>query len=119
VTTRFVATTLVDVYRDNSGLPATGAFDGYDDELPSTTPLHRDRPAHLYQQQVKTYDPVAGRNTSVEAWVGRMRPGSDVRISDRIYDQRANRWFVVDAVNTPVLVIGAADVKLSLTRIAR
>lgn len=119
MTTRFVASTLVDVYRDNSGLAASGSFDGYDDNPDSTVPLHRSRPAHLVLTTRKTYNQVTGRLTVVENWTGRMRPGSDVRISDRVHDTRTDSWFVVDSVNAPALVIGAADVKMELTRISR
>lgn len=119
MTTRFVASTLVDVYRDNSGLPGSGAFDGYDDPADSTVPLHRARPAHFQLKTRKTFDQVTGRLTVIESWTGRMRPGSDVRISDRVHDTRTDSWFVVDSVVTPVLVIGTADVRMELTRISR
>lgn len=119
MTSRFSASTLLDVYRDNSGLPASGAFDGYDDPADSVTPVATGLPAHLVLTNSKTNDPVAGRVTIIETWTGRLRPGADVRPSDRVRDQKTGYWFVVDHANAPPLVIGAADVKLSLTRVTR
>lgn len=119
MTSRFVATTRIDVYRDNSGLPASGAVDGYDDPADSSVALYVAMPAHLVEKTSKTYDPVVGRRTVIETWTGRVRPGSDVRVSDRLYDTRTGHWFVVDHARQPPLVIGAADVRLDLTRVTR
>lgn len=119
MTSRFVATTLLDVYRDNTGLPASGSFDGYDDSAESTVPILTRLPAHLAMTNSKTNDPVSGRVTVIETWTGRLRPATDVRASDRIRDRTTGFWFIVDHANSPALVIGAADVKLALTRVTR
>lgn len=116
---RFLASTLLEIYRDNTGLAASGSFDGYDDDADSTTPLSTDNPAHLHNASTVTLDPVSGRKTMIEKWTGRLRPGTDVRPSDRVKDLRTGFWFVVDEVFSPPLVIGAADVRLKLTRVAR
>jgi hypothetical protein len=119
VTSRFVATTLLDVYRDNTGLAASGSFDGYNDDAPSAVPLLTRRPSHLKQSTSQPLDPVTGRVTTVERWVGRMRPGTDVQADDRIHEPSTDRWFIVNAADTPAGVTGAADVRLTLTRVAR
>ena len=119
MTTRFRATTLLDVYRDNSGLPASGSFDGYDDDAESSTPLHAGLPADVVQQTSNVNDPVSGRVTVVERWRARLRPGADVKISDRILDTRSGHRFVVDVVVAPVGATGTADVRLEMTRISR
>jgi hypothetical protein len=126
VTSRFLATTLLDVYRDNAtgNLPVSGALDGYDEPVPATVPVLRQQPAHVALAgrnagSRKTYDPVTGRVTIIESWSGRARPGTDIRPSDRIHDTRTGNWFIVDGVNQPATAIGAADVTLSLTRVTR
>jgi hypothetical protein len=119
MTSRFKASTILDVYRDNSGLAASGAFDGYDDDADSTTPIGVDLPAHLHNGSTVTLDPATGRRTMIEKWTGRMRPGADVQASDRIHDKRTGFWFTVDEAFAPPLVVGSADVRLKLTRIAR
>ena len=119
MTSRFVATTLLDVYRDNTGLPASGAFDGYNDDAPSAVPMLIKLPSHLKQSASQPLDPVTGRVTTVERWVGRMRPGTDVQADDRIHEPSTGRWFIVNAAEAPAGVTGAADVRLTLTRVAR
>ena len=119
MTSRFRASTLLDVYRDNSGLAASGSFDGYDDDPDSTTPVAAGLPAHLHNGSTITLDPVTGRKTMIEKWTGRLRPGADVRPSDRVHDTRTGFWFVVDEAFAPPLVVGSADVRLKLTRVAR
>lgn len=119
MTSRFVATTLLDIYRDNTGLAASGSYDGYNDDAPSTVPVSTGLPSHLKQSTTQPLDPVTGRVTTVERWVGRMRPGADVKVDDRLYEPGSGRWFIVNAADTPAGVTGAADVKLTLTRVAR
>lgn len=119
MTSRFVPSTYLHVYRDNAGLGASGTFEGYQDPPTSDVPLSVKMPAHLVMSNKKTYDPVSGRRTIIESWTGRMRPGADVQESDRIYDTKTGDWFVVDSVSSPPLVTGAADVKLTLTRVTR
>lgn len=119
MTTRFRATTTLDVYRDNSGLPASGSFDGYDDDAESGTPMHAGLPADVTQRTSNTLDPVTGRVTVVERWRARLRPGADVKISDRILDSRTGHRFVVDLVIAPAGATGTADVRLEMTRISR
>lgn len=119
MTTRFRATTLLDIYRDPSRLPASGAFDGYDDDPESATPLYSELPADVTQGTSTVNDPVSGRVTIVERWRARLRPGSDVRVSDRVLDRRTGHRFTVDLVITPVGATGAADVRLEMTRISR
>lgn len=119
MSSRFRATTLLDVYRDNSGLPASGSFDGYDDDALSTTPLHTALPADVVNISVKASDPATGRTSVVEKWRARLRPGVDVAVADRVLDLRTGYWFTVDAAVAPTGATGAADVRLELTRIAR
>ncbi len=126
MTSRFMATTLLDVYRDNAtgALPASGALDGYDEAPATSTPVLAAVPAHvaLGGRQAgtrKTYDPVTGRVTIIETWVGRARPGTDIRASDRLFDRYTGRWFIVDGAQAPATTIGASDVTLSLTRVTR
>lgn len=119
MTSRFLPNTYVDVYRDNSGLAASGTFEGYDDPQPEDALLVARRPAYLIATTKRSYDRVSGRTTVVEIWTGRMRPGEDVREFDRVRDQRTGDWFTVDSVISPPLVVGAADVRLSLTRVPR
>lgn len=120
MTSRFKATTLLDIYRDNTGLAASGSFDGYDDGADSTTPLNPvPLPADVTNRTIKTNDPVTGRTTIVESWRARLRPEVDVRVSDRVHDSRTGYRFTVDAVIAPAGAVGAADVRLEMTRIAR
>lgn len=120
MTTRFKATTLLDVYRDNTGLAASGCFDGYSDDADSVTPLNTEPlPAHVINKTIKVYDKVTGRISAIETWRARLRPDADVFISDRIKDRQTGHWFTVDAVVAPDSVIGTADVRLEMTRIAR
>jgi hypothetical protein len=120
MTSRFIATTLIDLYRDNTGQLITGGFDGYDDHpAESATPLHTRLPAHLTLRTKNVYDPVSGRGTLIESWFGLLRPGADVQESDRLHDLKTGNRFTVDSVNMVPLVVGAADVRLTLTRIAR
>lgn len=119
MTSKFVATTLLDVYRDNSGLPGSGAFDGYDDNPESTTPVATRLPSHLHMKTRNALDPVTGRTSTIESWTGRMRPGADVRQDDRLREPRTGRWFIVNGVDIPAGGTGANDVTLTLTRIAR
>lgn len=119
MTSRFVPSTYAEVYRDNAGLGASGTFEGYDDSSLSNVPLYVKLPAHLVQNNKIVYDPVSGRKSIVESWTGRLRPGTDVQESDRIKDTRTGNWFMVDSVISPPLVTGAADVKLTLTRVPR
>jgi hypothetical protein len=118
VSSKFRATTLLDLYRDNTGLPASGSFDGYDDDALSTEPLHEALPADVTNITTKASDPVTGRTSIVEKWRARLRPGADVQVADRILDLRTGHWFTVDAAVAPVGATGAADVRLELTRIA-
>lgn len=119
MSTKFRATTRVDIYRDNSGLPASGSMDGYDDDALSTDPLYAARPADVTNQSTIANDPVTGRTSVVEKWRARLRPGVDVHTADRIQDKQTEYWFTVDAVITPAGATGSADVRLQMTRIAR
>lgn len=119
MTSRFTATTKFDLYRDNTGLPASGSFEGYDDTAESTTPLYVALPAHLVASSQSTKDPVSGRRTIVQGWTARLRPGVDVQESDRLLERSTGYRFIVDTVTRPPLVIGAADVRLTLTRVTR
>jgi len=119
MTSRFVATTVLDIYRDNTGLAASGSYDGYNDDAPSDTPVLVDLPSHLHKSTTQPLDPASGRVTTIERWVCRMRPGTDAREDDRVHERSTGRWFIVNAVDLPAGVTGAADVKLTLTRVAR
>lgn len=120
MTSRFKATTLLDVYRDNTGLAASGSFDGYDDNADSTTPLNAEPlPADVTNRTITSSDPATGRVTIVERWRARLRPGADVRVSDRVHDSKTGYRFTVDAVIAPAGAVGLADVRLEMTRIAR
>jgi hypothetical protein len=120
VTSKFVASTRLDLYRDNSGLAASGSFDGYNDDPVSTTPLYVALPADITDMSKQVFNRATGRMSIIEVWVGRLRPGVDVREQDRLFDTYNGNWFTVDKVTRqPGLAVGSSDAKLSLTRIAR
>jgi hypothetical protein len=108
----FLPTTLMSLYR---GVSENDLGEGTDNNV---VIYASDLPAVITEKSQRTWLPTEGRMTTVQRYIVRFRPGTDIREMDRIRDQFTNAWYQVQEVINVPLVIGAPDVRCAAIRVA-
>lgn len=118
--TAFVPNTTVRIERDTAGEPGPGApvVEGYGPDRSNWTPVATGAPAYVFEDEQRTWDPAAGRQTIREVMVIRLRPTAPVQDRDRIVDERTGAIYQVDTISQEASVVGVADIRVVSIRIA-
>jgi hypothetical protein len=92
-------------------------IDAYGDPVDSNVSVNASVPISITHEDQKVYLPVEGRMTIIRQFIGRIRPGFDVREHDRLRDDRSGRVYLVEGISQPEYGTGTADLRIFLRRI--
>lgn len=108
----FFPTTRVSIYRGESQ-------DAFGDPLDDNTVSDMvDVPAFIKEQSQRTFLPEELRLTTIQRYLIRLKPGTDVREGDRVKDQYTGVWYQVQEVINLPLIAGTPSVRIAAVRIA-
>jgi len=108
---RAVATTTVTVYRGTT----TNAFG---DDVDNTTPLFTGKPMSIQEQRRATTRHADNRAQTVLYHTARCSPALDVRLDDRLLDERTGSIYLVTAASTVENTVTTNDRRLDLEKVS-
>lgn len=107
----FLATTTCAVYRGETESPLGDDVPNNAVPVAGMTAL----PLGLVERDKRVQDPATGLWRTVRYSVGRLTPGTDVRMGDRIKDNTTGKFYAVDDIKvTPRSISGGAGLTLEL-----
>lgn len=105
------ATTTISVLRGVASVTT------YGDPVDDTTPVTTGIPASILERR-RSYLPASGSAPeTVISYTGRVRSGTDVRVDDRVLDERSGDMYVVDSVANVANPVMRNDTRLDLRRV--
>lgn len=91
--------------------------DEYGDPKDSDESVNAGVPVSIIERDRRIYIAAEGRLTTIKQFIGRVRPGFDIRESDRLRDDRTGAIYLVEGISQPTLGTGLADMRIDLRRI--
>lgn len=91
--------------------------DQFGDPMDSDESVYAGLPMSITEYDRRIYLAAEGRLTTIRQAFGRIRPGFDIRESDRIRDEKSGRVYLVEGMSTPGISTGTADSRFYLRRI--
>lgn len=104
-----VATTTVSVLRGTT-------TDPYGDVMDSDTPIVTGLPISIIEQRRKVFTADNPDPRTVRYITGRVGSGTDIRVNDRLKDERTGYVYAVDEIGDPMNPVIATDIQLDLKR---
>lgn len=91
--------------------------DEYGDPIDSNVSVNAEVPISIIENSRRVFLAAEGRLTVVKEFIGRIRPGFDVREGDRLRDDNSGQIYLVEGISNPMLGTGMSDQRISLRRI--
>jgi hypothetical protein len=108
----FLATHLVDILRGTR-------TDEYGDDADHDVVVYSGVPCSITDAARRNWDRATGLPRTVRWYVGRFRPGTDLRAGDRVRDRRTGIVYQVDSLAELAPVGGSVDVICDMERVTK
>lgn len=92
-------------------------IDEYGDPKDSDVSVNSGVPMSIVEESRRVFLAVEGRLTIIREFIGRVRPGFDIRESDRLRDDKSGRVYLVEGISQPSLATGTSDKRIFLRRV--